>query len=144
MLAFLIIAPNYYANPKHISPRHLLDVYRRLTPFQGIIAKPDTVFLKGEFAMEVYGYFGLVQSKVIDYGILEQLAEDTPLDVFLSEHGINLFYVDKTLWSRLQSNSLHQRFLTSPESVGWRLIGLQDSESGRWMLFQKYDAASKG
>ena len=144
MLAFLIIAPNYYANPKHISPRHLLDIYRRLTPFQGVIAKPDTVFLKGEFALEMYGYFAHLQSRVIDYGILEQLAEDTPLDVFLSERRINLFYVDKTLWSRLQSNPLHQRFLTSPESVGWRLIGLQDSGSGKWMLFQKYDAASKG
>jgi hypothetical protein len=144
MLAFLIATPTYYANPKHISPRHLLDVYRRLTPFRAVIAKPDTVFLKGEYALEVYGYMAHPPSKVIGYGVLEHLAADKPLDVFLSDHRINLFYVDETLWSKLQSNPLHQRFLTSPESAGWRLIGLQSSESGKWMLFQRYDAASKG
>jgi hypothetical protein len=138
MLMVLLTVPGYYANPKRIQPRRLLELYQRLVPFQNVIARPNTVFLKGEYAFDVSGYIGHRVSQVLDYRVLDEAPADIPLEVFLDKRGINLFYVDGNLWSRLQANPLYRTFLASPESGGWKLIAFQDSgDANKWMLFQK-------
>lgn len=134
----LLVTPQYYDTPHYYEhPRTLLNLYRRLSPFQEIIASPRTVFLKGEEAFNIWGYLGLLKSKVLDYRILDKLSGDMPLDIFLEKRGINLFYVDESLNARLIINPLHHSFLISPESFGWKVIALEDSEKAKWKLLQK-------
>jgi hypothetical protein len=55
----------------------------------------------------------------------------------LDQQGVNLFYVDESLWQKLSANPTHREFLTSPESAGWKILTAQDTAAGRWMLLQK-------
>jgi hypothetical protein len=56
MVALVLVVPSYY--PAQVSPRPLLAVYRQLSPFIEIISRPDTIFLKGEYATEIKSYLG--------------------------------------------------------------------------------------
>ena len=79
-------------------------------------------------------YRGLVN---LDYTILDGAPADRPLPPFLDQQGVNLFYVDESLWQKLSASPAHRALLTSPESAGWKILGGQVSEAGRWMLLQK-------
>ena len=137
VVVLLIAAPSYYLRGWQGQPRRLLQVCQRLSPFQAMIASPNTVFLEGEQAFSVAGYLGHFKSKVLDYRILDQLPVGMPLETFLEKNGINLFYVDESLNTRLVANPLCRPFLISPDSFGWKLVAFQDVGDGKWMLLKK-------
>jgi hypothetical protein len=137
MVAIVLAAPSFYTNPNSAQPRPLLQLYRRLIPFQSVIARPDTVFLKGESAFDVSGYVGYRLPTVLDYGVLGQIPVDMSIEEFLSKQGINLIYLDENLMTTLRTTPSYQEFLASPEARGWKIIAFQDGGDARWMLFQK-------
>jgi len=137
MVVMLLVIPSYYAVSPNVRPRPLLQLYRRLAPFGDIIARGDTVFLKGSYNQELCNYIGRGLCKAFDYTILTERPTGVPLEIFLGKRGITLFYVDENLLSTLQVDPLAQTFLTTPDSVGWKLIAFQDGGDSRWMLFQK-------
>lgn len=137
MMAILLMVPNYYRDPVHISSRPLLTVYRRLAPFQDLIARPDTVFLKGEYAQEVRNYLGYGRSQAFDYNLLAQWSLDAPLEPFLNSRGIDLFYVDEILMSMFPIDPFASSFPASLQAAGWKLMAFQDWTGARWILFHK-------
>lgn len=139
MVVVLLTVPNYYATPTHHSPRRWLDIYRKLSPFQEIIAKPDTVFfLKGEYAGEITNYLGYGRPQVFNYDILAESPDVTTSLTSLESKGINLVYVDETLATKIPTiDPFAPSFSTALQSVGWKLIAFQDLPGDRWMLWQK-------
>jgi hypothetical protein len=129
-------ALDYYVAHAEVRGRPLLQVYRRLTPFQDIIARADTVVLVRRYNRDLCNYMGYGLCKGFDYAILAERPARLPLDAFLSERGITLFYVDEHLLSSLQVDPLARNFLAAPDSVGWKRIAFQDGGDSRWMLFQ--------
>jgi hypothetical protein len=136
IVALIVAVPNRYAEWSKIRPRNLLEVYRELSPFQEIIARPNTVFLKGDWYMEIGNYLGLGRSRVLPYTLLNE-ADDVPVDVILKQGGVNLFYVDEALSKKLHTSPHGVRFLTAPSAVGWKLLAFHGFGPAKWMLFQK-------
>ncbi len=136
MVIMLFVIPSYY--PTHASPRRLFAVYRQLAPFEQIIAKPDTVFLKGEYAGEISYYLGYARPQVFPYEILAELpAGTTPLSL-LESKGINLVYVDEILAAKIPTiDPFAPSFSTTMQSAGWKLIAFQNIPGDRWMLWQR-------
>ncbi len=139
MVALLLLVPDHYRADG--GGRPLLTLYERLAPFAAIFNRPDTVFLVSGYPIEVHDYVGhnYFTSPLIDfdYTILDKAPADRPLPSFLDQLGVNLIYVDETLWQKLSANPVHRPFLASPESAGWKVLGFQDTETGKWMLLQK-------
>jgi hypothetical protein len=136
MVTVLFLVPSYY--PTHPSSRQLFAVYRQLDPFEQIIARSDTVFLKGEYADEVANYLGYGRPQVFTYGILAELPEGTNSLTLLESKGINLVYVDEILAARIPTIDLFEpSFSTALQSRGWQLIAFQNIPGNRWMLWQK-------
>lgn len=139
MLVAFIITPSYYINPDHIQSRPLLDLYRKLVPFEQIISRDNTVFLVNSSPLEVHFYirhsYTMYEPKTLDYANFNETPLDAPPPIFLSKRGINLFYVDENLLSRLQTEpyALIQMFLSS----GWKLMAYEDGRDGRWILLYK-------
>ncbi|NWJ46543.1 MAG: hypothetical protein HXX08_11745 [Chloroflexi bacterium] len=137
MVIGLIIAPVYYSDQNHVHPRLLLDDYRRLVPYTALIEKPDTVFLKGEFASDISNYIGKGYSSAFDYSILDEIKPNTALPDFLASKNINLFYLDSNILQKLKTNPLYKSFLEFPQNFGWKEIGYQNTLSYEWLLLQR-------
>ena len=139
MVILLLVVPPHYRSDG--SARPLLALYERLAPFEAVFNRPDTLFMARGYLIEIHDYVGhnYFTSPLInlDYTILDGAPADRPLPSFLDQHGVNLFYVDESLWKKLSANLAHRAFLTSPESAGWKILASQDTEAGRWMLLQK-------
>jgi hypothetical protein len=139
MVTGLLVAPQHYRGDA--SARPLLALYGRLAPFEAVFNRPDTVFLVSGYPLEIHGYVGhnYFTSPLVnlDYTILDGAPADRPLPPFLDRQGVNLLYVDESLWRKLSANPTHRAFLTSPESVGWKILAAQETDAGRWMLLQK-------
>jgi hypothetical protein len=139
MVTVLLVVPPHYRSDG--SARPLLALYGRLAPFEAIFNRPDTVFLVSGYPIEIHEYVGhnYFTSPLVnlDYTILDGAPADRPLPPFLDQHGVNLFYVDESLWQKLSANPTHRAFLTSPESAGWKILAGQDTAAGPWMLLQK-------
>jgi hypothetical protein len=139
MVTLLLVVPQHYRSDG--SARPLLALYRRLAPFEAIFNHPDSVFLARAYLIEIHDYVGhnYFTSPLVnfDYRILDKAPADRPLPPFLDQQGVNLFYVDESLWQKLSANPTHRAFLTSPESAGWKILAARDTAAGRWMLLQK-------
>jgi hypothetical protein len=139
MVTVLLVVPPHY--PSDGSARPLLALYRRLAPFEAIFNRPDTVFVVSGYPLEIHEYVGhnYFTSPLVnlDYTILDGAPADRPLPLFLDQHGVTLVYADERLWQKLSANPTHRAFLTSPESAGWKILGGQGAEAGRWMLLHK-------
>jgi hypothetical protein len=72
-----------------------------------------------------------------DYSILSETLGSAPLPGVLADHGVTLLYVNENLWRRLETDGLQRPFITSPESAGWRVVGMGGLEGDRWMLLDK-------
>ena len=144
MFVLLVGAPNRYHS--YSGPRPLLALYERLAPLAAIFNRPDSVFLVSAYPMEIHAYVGhnyfTNPFANLDYTILDQAPVDRPLPSFLDRQGVNLFYVDETLWRRLDANPVYQPFLRSPESAGWGILIYQNGPNGRWMLLRKSPSRS--
>jgi hypothetical protein len=137
MIGVLWVTPNYYVDPAHRPPRYLLEFYRKLAPFQQIIARPDTIYL-GRFADEIVGnYLGHGSPQVFDSSLLSGLQAGAELQAFLDNKKINLLYLDETLLAKFPEDPFTSSWLPSMNSTGWKLIAFQDDVGGRWMLFHR-------
>jgi len=141
MVALLLIMPDHYRD--HRGPRPLLALYERLAPFGSAFNRPDTVFVVSGYVIEIHDYVGhnYFTSPLVnfDYAILDKAPADRPLPSFLDQQGVNLFYIDETLWRRLSANPMHRSFLSSPESARWTILASRDTATGTWMLLEKRD-----
>ncbi len=140
MIALLVLVPSYYTAVSQIQPRRLNDIYQRLAVFEPLVAKPQTILLMSLSAGEMPNYVVHDDSKlpaqIFDYTILTSRPANMPLEAFLDQHRINLFYVDNRLWSSMETKRADRKFLNSPDSFGWQRVGLQ-ATGDRWMLLQK-------
>ena len=139
MVTLLLVVPQHYGSDG--SARPLRALYGRLAPFEAVFNHPDTVFLVSGYPLEIHEYVGhnYFTSPLVnfDYTMLDGAPADRPLPLFLDQRGVNLFYVDESLWQKLSANPAHRAFLASPESAGWKILAGQETEAGRWMLLQK-------
>jgi hypothetical protein len=139
MVTVLLVVPPHYRSDGSVRP--LLTLYGRLAPFEAIFNRPDTVFLVSGYPLEIHGYVGhnYFTSPLVnlDYTALDGVPAARPLPSFLDEHGINLFYVDESLWRKLSADPARRAFLTSPESAGWKIMASHDTGAGQWMLLQR-------
>ena len=139
MVTLLLVVPEHYRSDG--SARPLLALYGRLAPFEAVFNPPDTVFLVSGYPLEIHEYVGhnYFTSPLVnfDYTMLDGAPADRPLPPFLDQRGVNLFYIDESLWQKLSTNPAHRAFLAAPESAGWKILAGQETEAGRWMLVQK-------
>jgi hypothetical protein len=139
MLALIAAVPSYYTLER-IPQRRLRDIYERLKPSEALLAKPKTVILLSLFAVDMPNYVVHDERKVpayiYDYQILFARPADMPLTAFLDQHGINLLYVDDSLWTSLDKQRSDRQFLSSPDSFGWQRVAMQ-TNGDRWMLLQR-------
>jgi hypothetical protein len=137
VIALLLGSPNHYREWGRIRPRALLETYRRLVPFHDVIADARTVFLKGDWYLEVPNYVGLGASQGLPYLVLHYRPAEMPFADFLERRGINLLFVDEGLVEMLRGDDTAQAFLRSPELAGWKVIGRQEHGRNRWTLLQR-------
>ncbi|HWW96022.1 MAG TPA: hypothetical protein VN375_21835 [Vicinamibacteria bacterium] len=141
MVTLVLLAPNRYRGSYRPGERPLLALYERLAPFAEVFRRPATRFLVSERIMELNGY--LVRDFLrdpalnFDYSILSEALGSAPLPGVLADHGVTLLYVNENLWRRLETDGLQRPFITSPESAGWRVVGMGGLEGDRWMLLDK-------
>jgi hypothetical protein len=140
ILAALVLAPNRYQS--FAGPRTLLTLYERLTPFETVFGRADTVFLVSEYPMEIHEYVAhnyFTNPFVnLDYAALGQ----SPLDGAellsrLEGRGVNLAYIDETLLNRIRPGAPGEGFPALAGSMGWRILGHRAGDSARWLLLQK-------
>lgn len=144
MILAPILVPNCKLGFVRNDSRPVLTLYRRLYPYQKIIGAPGTKFLViSYYGLDVSGYlidrpvcknyFG----DILDYSILKERPATMPLQDFLKQKGINLFYIDPYLWNDLEKDPVASQFLAAPENAGWTPMGEERNENTRWMLLQR-------
>jgi hypothetical protein len=137
LLGVLIVAPSYYASPEHRKPQGLLREYQTLKPYTELVSRPETVFLKGDYAGDLAGYLGRVRSRWMSYEMLDRYKGTEGLDAFLAERGVTLFFVNQRIYDRLMVVPAAAPLLTDPDSVGWKMIGQQSLGPSSWMLLER-------
>jgi hypothetical protein len=138
MVGLILAAPCYFQNPAHRHPQRLRLVVERLKPFQAVIASPQTVFLKGEYAHEARNYLGRGVGVSYGYSLLDKWNSDISLDTFLEKRGVNLFFVDEALIERLSHRANEAGpFLSTAGNSSWKLIGFEDVPGCSWRLFER-------
>lgn len=150
ILAVLLV-PNHYADPAHLGERSRLTMYERLRPYFPLLADSRNVVMQPGFSELQYFVYGMqlstlgssmpltqtVHSRPVHYSMLGERTPGEPLEVFLEQHGINLIYMDGALLQMLEQDPGARTMLTSPDSVGWTVIGAQEAPGARWRLLQK-------
>ena len=126
-----IAAPSYYFQA---GPRRLLALYQRLSPFQDLIASPETVWLLSHDGMELKFYLGLGLPRVNEYESSELALSEQSLRSFLDDRGVNLFYIDEELSNRLRT-IVPELVLASTAWGNWRLVGFEEHGNVRWRLW---------
>lgn len=144
-LILLLCVPNYF--PGVATERRLLNFYRQFLPFQNVIARQDTVFLVREYGFELCSY--LRQSSLTcqsltyaDGKFFANTPADLPLQAYLEQQKVNLFYADENLITQLKADPRATQFLSKPSSVGWKVIGYQNYPGSNWKLFHKLGNSS--
>ena len=164
MIASFILIPSYYPNVNKAKTRPLLELQRRMEPFKETINNPDVVFMVNGFPFELTSYLEAIKTKrFVWYQLVDQTPSsrpaltdfieageysllqipknqdnvDIPLYKLLDKMGVNMIYVDHNLWALLDKQKMNKAFVRMPESVGWKIIGYQNSGSNKWMLLQK-------
>jgi hypothetical protein len=115
----------------------LNDTIHRLRPYEALLSGPDTQFLGGEYNFEVMIYLGHhINEHAYGYDLLSRRQAGVPLDTFLQQQGINLFYVEEALLTRLEEDTTgYARAFLTPGQTAWKLIGSGDVPGNRWRLY---------
>ena len=142
MILFPMLVPSYFLHFGKDTSRELLTMYEHLKPFEKIIAFPGNKLLVKGYGYEIKCYLahnrsGGQGSETINDSFLKKLSKSMPLESVLDQKAGNLFYVNDSLWSQLESNPFCSDFLQHPEAAGWEKIGFQDAPESRWMLLRK-------
>ena len=139
MVGLVLAVPSYFQNRAHRLPQVLYPLVQRLKPFQDLIGDPHTVFLQGDLACEVSNYLGHGIGISHSYSLLDKWSANVPLDWFLEERGVNLFYIDEALLKLLSRRAnTAGPFLNTVSGATWKLIGFGDIPGCRWKLFQRF------
>lgn len=140
MAFLLVVIQPYYPNQPNTN-RGLFNLYRTLLPFQTKFAHSDKTFLSRDYPFELCSYLGgstpCVGKTYTDGKFFASMPSDMPLEAFLKQQTVNLFYADNLLLADLQTDPRAKAFLTNPASVGWQLLALSNQENARWMLFER-------
>ena len=133
MILLALVVPSYYEGASG-TPRPLLESYRRLAPFAELIGRDDAVLLVNGHSFELAHYIGRSRPRALDYSqiVLDPAGK---IDAFLDERGVNLFYVDETLASRLPRSSLFVDPLQPGRGAVWDLLAFEDGPHARWRLW---------
>ena len=123
--SLIVMVPPFYTEP---GPRPLLELYRRLRPFQDVVAAPDTVLLVNRFGFEIANLVGRTLPRVVDYDVLDPVRVRPGLAAFLDASDINLVYANEALTTSLGEGLDPSR---------WLLIGSEDSAGSRWQLWRR-------
>lgn len=138
----VLVTPGRYFRDYRLMGRPLLELYQRLIPFEMTFNRQNTLFLVNSYVMDVHGYVSHNYSTNpfanFDYSLLDQAPPDVPLETFLDQKGVNLFYIDEALFAKLESHPVYHRFVDSPEAAGWYILTYQNTDRGQWMLLQKH------
>jgi hypothetical protein len=138
MVALLVGVPNYYI--QHPSERRLLGFYRMFAPYQEIIGRSDTVFLTREFTSELCSFLrraGNCQPVSYNAKFFSRMPANMPLETFLGNQGVNLFYADENLLAEFKGDRRTENLLTKPETIGWQLLSSQNAQTYNGMLFDR-------
>jgi hypothetical protein len=115
----------------------VLTSYERLRPFADVIAATPGTFVTDLVPGEMQSFLTYGNVPTVDYSLLAGRERGVALDQFLSEAGVSLIYVDSYLLDQLKDDPGAQALLTSPVSVGWYLVGEQNSASDHWRLLAR-------
>ncbi len=136
----LVVFVGYLTAPMHpylSGRRPLLETIRRLEPYQTLIGRPDTRFLKGEFAFETMSFLGGEKGTSSDYGLLSERPAGVPLDAFLEQRGFNLVYLDEKHLRQLEADQFDSAKAASmPTWSNWKLLGCGNMPCDRWRLYE--------
>lgn len=139
MVALLVTVPSYYM--QHPSERRLLGFYRMFAPYQEIIGRSDTVFLTREFTFELCSFLRRAGScQPVSYNtkaFFARMSPDIPLETFLSNQGVNLFYADENLLAEFKGDQRAETLLARPETVGWRILSVQNAQAHSGLLLDR-------
>jgi hypothetical protein len=138
VVALVLFLPSGYPP----ADRPVLRLYRRLVPFEALIARRETVLLTSTRAFELFLYIGRGRPRVLEYG--QALAHGGGLDRFLDEAGVNLFYADESMLDTLRRSGRFDALLDSVQAGGWTLIGGQEVPEARWRLWRRTPAPDAG
>lgn len=141
MIGLPLIVPSYYLRPSYPKRRLLLELYDRLRPFGYILGDPRTVFLSSRYGDEAILYVGhnvrTVPMRSFNYEILDENPERLPLHAQLARRGINLFYLDETLWTEEKLPRPYRRLLNTADQTGWKTIAYSSAPGARWLLLHR-------
>jgi hypothetical protein len=139
MIVLPLSLPSIY--DRYARERPILEIYERLAPFGEEFNRPNTKFLVTSYTAAMHGYVthNMLTNPYInlDYSIFDRAPTDMPIDIFLAQQGVNMFYIDEKMWQRMETNPIYQPFLHSPETFGWQVLTYTNSGSNKWMLVQK-------
>jgi hypothetical protein len=139
LCVFGLTIPPFYVQG-NAPERPVLELYRRLRPFNKSIARSDTILVVNQYAFEMQYYVGRGFPRVIDYSILDPHRTDRELKQFLDDSDINLIYADEQLMASLRGPSN----LGSPSTLTgrpeWKLIGTEDHLGTHWQLWRRQKA----
>jgi hypothetical protein len=116
----------------------LTDAYRRLRPYEPLMAHPETRFLASQYGFELLTYLGHhMQDHSFGSDLLAKRDAGVSLDTYLERQGINLFYVDDDLLGKLEDDkSGYAKAILTPGQSHWELIGSGDVPHKRWRLYR--------
>jgi hypothetical protein len=141
LVAALVVAPSFYADPVHVRPRSALARYETLRPYAEVIRDRQTVFLMGEHAAGLTTYLGrqlASMGTVYRYDeFLNGYTGQILLETLLADHKVTLFFLDQAVLTRLQQYDAARALLNDPESIGWRLVGQKTEGPDAWMLLRR-------
>ena len=141
MIGLPLIVPSYYLRPSYPKKRLLLELYDRLRPFGDVLGDPRAVFLSSRYGDEAILYVGhnvrTVPMRSFNYEILDENPERLPLHAQLARRGINLFYLDETLWTEETLPRPYRRLLNTADQTGWKTIAYSIATGTRWLLLHR-------
>lgn len=146
IVAALIVAlPSYYAR-NTARGRPLLEKYESLLPHVDVLRATAGRWLMGEFAAEVSNYLYIrgreggawnPRTAVLSNELLARWDDAVPIDRFLREQGIVVFYVDPHVFARLRGTPQNAAFLDEPGAAGWRVLGRANLGDRSWALLAR-------
>lgn len=143
MVGLIIATPNFYHSQTAYATKALsrFDYYERLVPFTRELTQGNTVLLMSHFSNETQAYLADGSppgAKFMRYDeVFRDALTDLSLDVILAQRNINYFYRDKHFNTYVQKHPRFQSFLDAPESYGWKISALEETQDDQWALYKK-------
>ena len=140
-VAVILVAPNFYDLVERPRSRPILEGYRRLTPFAGMLARPATVLMSGGHGAELCGY--LAENRCVPedyYSLREKASQDGGWTNLLNDHRVSLIYLNEAVLADPAS----QRLVSQAASSSWETLADERRSGQNWMLLASPGFASGG